>query len=176
MTQEELISTIIGKTIGLYPNELINILTKNGVVVDADNLDVNKLIVATFNGINTNPTFKSELASFIDSKNIYVESSPFSNAAGDYISGATSLFGSVTSYLGSKDQLKAAQTSANATLASNQTALEIAKLNQQTILTQAQIEANKNLKPSSNTVLYLGLGVGGVMIIGLVVFLITRKK
>ena len=66
-TQEELISAIIGKTIGLYPTEVAYLLTKNGVVIDADTFNTDQLISATFNGFNSNPTFKEELASFVDS-------------------------------------------------------------------------------------------------------------
>jgi hypothetical protein len=173
---EQTVSKLIGKTIGLYPNDVINILTKNGVVIDANALDLDKLILATFNGINTNPVFKSELAKFIDSKGIVVTDSEYSNIdAGTIIGGATSLFGSVTSYMGSKDQLKAAQTSANVALDSNKTALQIAQTNLQSTLAQAQIQAQASATKASNVPLYIGLGVGGVVIIGLMIFLITRK-
>lgn len=175
MTQDELISGLIGKTIGLYPNEVINLLTTNGVVVDANALGLDQLIMATFSGINTNPVFKKELGEFIDSKNIISQESEFSNATGDWIGAGTALLGSVTGFLGSKDQLNAAKANANATLESNKLALEAEKLKLQGVLTMAQIQAQANNKPANNTALYIGLGVGGFVILGLMVFLITKK-
>lgn len=172
MTQEELISALIGKTIGLYPTEVACLLNKNGVVIDADTLDIDQLISATFNGINTNPMFKQELSFFIEEKNITINPElEYANTTGDYIAGATALFSTVGNYLGSKDQLKAAKTEANTAINSNQTALEIARINQQTALAQLQAKTT----PSNNIPLYIGLGVGGLTVIGLIVYFVTKK-
>jgi metal-dependent amidase/aminoacylase/carboxypeptidase family protein len=177
MTQEELISALIGKTIGLYPTEVALLLTKNGVVIDADTFDIDQLISATFSGVNTNKSFKKDLIDFIDSKNVTItntEPDSYSNLTGtDYANMGTSLLGAVGGFLGGKQQQDIAKANANATIQANQTALEIAKLNQQTAL--AQLQAKNQPSSSNNLPLYIGLGVGGVVIIGLVVYFVTKK-
>lgn len=175
MSNEEKVSVVIGKTIGMYPKEVINLLTKNGVVVDADSLDLDQLILATFSGVNTNKTFKNELGKFIDEKQIITASEKeyLNFGASDYVSAGTTLLNSATNFLGSKDALKSAQTSANAQLESNKTALELAKIQQQTEL--FKIQSQQQVQPSSNTALYVGLGVGGLIVVGFVVYLATKK-
>lgn len=52
---------------------------------------------------------------------------------------------------------------------------QTALANQKAIELQNQGRANTIEKPKSNTALYIGLGVGGVVLIGAVVFAFTRK-
>jgi hypothetical protein len=60
---------------------------------------------------------------------------------------------------------------------------QLANTQYQTLLAQQRAEelanqanANKNVPPKkNNTLLYVGLGVGGVVLIGIVIFAVTRK-
>ncbi len=52
---------------------------------------------------------------------------------------------------------------------------QTALANQRAVELQNQGRANTTEKPKSNTALYIGLGVGGVVLIGAVVFAFTRK-
>jgi len=62
-----------------------------------------------------------------------------------------------------------------------QKAKEIADLQYQTALANQRAIELQNKgggtaeKPKSNTALYIGLGVGGVVLIGVVIFAVTRK-
>jgi len=53
--------------------------------------------------------------------------------------------------------------------------IQIAQLNQQTELAKLEALKNQGVPTKSNTGLYIGLGVGGVVILGLVVFLAVKK-
>ena len=70
----------------------------------------------------------------------------------------------------------AAATRANtaAQAKNNETSLELAKINQQTELLKLQ-GAQTPASASSNTTLYIALGVGGVLVLGLTIFAVTRK-
>lgn len=52
---------------------------------------------------------------------------------------------------------------------------QTALANQKAIELQNQGGGNLSQKPKSNTALYVGLGVGGVVLIGVVIFAVTRK-
>lgn len=56
MTQEEFAKEI-GATVGLFPNQVANLLNANGVVIDAQNLPISKLVEATFTGLRTSKGF-----------------------------------------------------------------------------------------------------------------------
>lgn len=176
--KEELLSALIGKTIGLYPTEVALLLNKNGVVIDADTFDIDQLISATFNGFNTSPAFKEDLTMFIDSKQITIDNllpENYTNLTGTEWTtiGATAL-GGITSILGGKQQQNIAKAQANATIESNKTALEIAKINQQTAL--AQLQAKNTPSSSSNAPLYIGLGLGGFVVVGMIIYFVTKKQ
>jgi len=56
--------------------------------------------------------------------------------------------------------------------------LKIAEQNATNILLAEQISKNKASPPiegKSNTILYVGLGVGGVLVLATVIFVVTRK-
>lgn len=176
-TQEELISALIGKTIGLYPTEVALLLNKNGVVIDANTFNIDQLISATFNGVNTNPMFKEDLGLLINSKQITIENinpENYTNLTGtEWTTIGATTFSGITSLLGGKQQQNIAKAQANATIEANKTALEIAKINQQTAL--AQLQSKTSPSTSNNMPLYIGLGVGGFVVIGLVIYFVTKK-
>lgn len=50
----------IGVTIGLFPKEIASLLTKNAIVVDAQNLNTSELVEATFGGLNKSISFRND--------------------------------------------------------------------------------------------------------------------
>jgi len=103
----------------------------------------------------------------------------YNNLTGtDYTNIGTSLFGGASSYFGSVEQRKASEAQAEALRQQGLTQLEIAKIQQQTKL--AELEALKSGAGAGggtgNKTLYIALGIGGVVVLGLVIFAVTRKK
>ena len=103
----------------------------------------------------------------------------YNNITGsEYLSGGIDVFGKVTGYFGSVEQRKSAQIQADALIAQGQSQVEVARIMQQTKL--AELEALKSgvgagTKAGSKT-LYIALGIGGVVVLGVVIFAVTRKK
>jgi hypothetical protein len=57
---EQKISTLVGGMVGLFPLEIQSLLTKNGVVVDADNLNLDELVSATLSGLDKSVSFRQD--------------------------------------------------------------------------------------------------------------------
>lgn len=103
----------------------------------------------------------------------------YNNLTGaEYTTIGTSLFGGVTGFLGSKEQRKAAEAQANALIKQGYSQIEVAKIMQETErlkLEQARAGGSAGTG-AGNTTLYIALGVGAVVILGVVIFAVTRKK
>jgi hypothetical protein len=102
----------------------------------------------------------------------------YSNLTGEQWTGlGTSVFGGVTTYLGSENNRKSAEAQADALKAKGYSEVEVAKLMLEGKKLDLQTAlAGGNKKSSGNTTLYIALGVGGVLVLGLVIFAVTRKK
>jgi hypothetical protein len=83
----------------------------------------------------------------------------------------------VTSYFGSVENKKAAEAQAEALKQKGYSDIEVAKLMLEGKKLELQTAlAGGNKKSGGNTTLYIALGVGGVLVLGLVIFAVTRKK
>lgn len=161
------LSEIIGNSVVYYPSEIATMLNKNGVAINAETYTTEMLIDAVVTGLASSPSFTKDFEVFI------AKNKEYSNVAGDYIQAGTQILGGVLGLVGGKQQQDAVKAQANAQAKSAQAQLEIAKINQQTEL--AKLQALQNQGKGSNTGLYIGLGVGGALILGLVVFLAVKK-
>lgn len=85
------------------------------------------------------------------------------------------LVGVGTGLIVNNQNVKQAKGQANEAKALAELQYQTALANQKAIELQNQGRANTIEKPKSNTALYIGLGVGGVVLIGAVVFAFTRK-
>jgi hypothetical protein len=181
MNTEQLIKAF-GITIGLFPIEIQSLLTKNGVVVDATNLNLNQLVDATFNGLESSVSFRNDFTDLYNANEELINSKlvdeKYLNLTGDNITSLISSgIGGVGSIFSSSSAKKTAQIQADAMLQSGQLSLQA----QQLALEGKKIDAQTALalaqgKPQGNTMLYVALGIGGVLVLGVVIWAVTRKK
>lgn len=183
---EQKIGTLVGGMVGLFPTEITELLTKNGVVVDTINLNIDNLVTATFYALDTSVSFRKDFINLYKNNeeliNSKIETTEYSNGDGvssgfDYSGVASSLIGGIGGFFSSKNNLKASQTQADAMLQSGQLSLEAQKLALEGKKIDAQTAlALASAKPQGNTMLYVALGIGGVLVLGLVIWAVTRKK
>jgi len=88
---------------------------------------------------------------------------------------APALVGLGTSLIINNQNVKNAQGQANATQQALDTQYQIALQNQQNIKLMQQAGQAPPPQEKSNLPLYIGLGVGGVLVLGIVIFAVTRK-
>jgi hypothetical protein len=88
---------------------------------------------------------------------------------------APALLGLGTSLIMNNQAKKNAQGQANATQQALDTQYQIALKNQENIRAMQQAGKEPPPKEKSNLPLYIGLGVGGVLVLGIVIFAVTRK-
>lgn len=181
---EQKISTLVGGMVGLFPTEITDLLTKNGVVVDTINLNIDNLVTATFYALDKSVSFRKDFIDLYKKNeeliNSKIETTGYSNAEGggfDYSGVASSLIGGIGGFFSSKNNLKSSQAQADAMLQSGQLSLEAQKLALEgKKIDSATALALAQAKPQGNTTLYIALGVGGVLVLGLVIWAVTRKK
>jgi 4-hydroxyphenylpyruvate dioxygenase-like putative hemolysin len=181
MKEEQLI-TLVASSVGFFPKEIADMLNKNGVLINANPSDTKQLTKGVFQGINSSEAFRR---SFIDfylknksklSSNLSMDG--YSNlTGGDYTNIGTTLFGGITGIISSNNALHSAQAQADAIRDGNASALAIEQEKTKQALINAQAGLNQaSAKPSGNKTLYIALGIGGALVLGLVIFLVTRKK
>ena len=91
---------------------------------------------------------------------------------------APAVIGLGTGLIMNNQNVKNAEGQANQQASAQQTQYQTALANQQALASANQLNANKNVvapTTKNNTMLYIGLGVGGVVFVSLVVFAVTRK-
>jgi hypothetical protein len=89
---------------------------------------------------------------------------------------APALVGLGSSLIINNQNVQNAQGQANATQEALNTQYQIALQNQQNIKLMQQAGQVTPPKEKSNLPLYIGLGVGGVVILGVVIFAVTRRS
>lgn len=86
-------------------------------------------------------------------------------------------FGGITSFLGSKENRKGLEAQANALRAKGLSEVEVARLMLEAEKVKAEAMKSGGAKTGAgSSALYIGLGVGAVVILGVVIFAVTRKK
>lgn len=59
---------IVGVTVAFFPKEIATLLNKNGVTIDAENLNSKQLVSATIDGLVSSPSFLKEFSDFVELK------------------------------------------------------------------------------------------------------------
>jgi hypothetical protein len=165
-----------------YPKDIIKMLNEDGVVVDASNFTTKQLSDATLSGLTTSKKFNNDFVAFV--KNLQL-SSGYSNGDGDsfganYGGIISSGLGSLTKFLTLNTETKNLQAQLDAQNKTNETALALKdkeiELERLKLAGGQQNVNNASAKASGNKTLYIALGIGGALILGLVIFAVTRKK
>jgi len=66
MIDEQMLSKIIGSSVGMYPNEVADMLVSNNVLAPAPNYTIDQLVDGVFIGLSQNPNFTQEYASWLE--------------------------------------------------------------------------------------------------------------
>lgn len=98
---------------------------------------------------------------------------PFS----DYSSSIADVIGGGLKFFGSQEERKAAQAQADALKEKGYSDVQVAKLMLEGKKYDLEIaKSGGGKKSTGNTTLYIALGVGGVVVLGVVIFAVTRKR
>lgn len=62
---EENLALLIGRSVGMYPNDVAEMLVKNKVFAPSPNYTIDQLVDGVFLGLNKNPNFAQEYASWL---------------------------------------------------------------------------------------------------------------
>ncbi len=190
--QFQILSDVIAYVILNDRDNIITLLSQNGMIVNPQESN-EKLVSKLMNLLSEDENFRQIFTSYLKESFGLVG---FSNAPGDLSTAvtpsttSTGFFsgfnvGSVVSLVGtglgflsssqsSKDQRATAEANANATLAAAVAQSNVSKTNLE--IARLQLEAAKLKPASNNTLLYAGIGVGVVVVLGLVIFAVTRKS
>jgi len=174
---EEMIK-LISHIIVNHPTELKKMLNEDGVVVDATNFTTKELSDATIVGLTTSKKFNDDFVNFAKNMNMsFSGMDGYSNAFGDWggsaITGLTTLITKNTDSKNLTAQIDAQNRSNETALALKDKDIELAKL---TLSASQGGLANASAGKGGNTTLYIALGIGGALVLGVVIFLVTRKK
>jgi hypothetical protein len=63
---EQMLSNIIGSSVGMYPNEVADMLVRNNVLAPAPDYTLDHLVEGVFLGLNQNPSFAQEYSSWLE--------------------------------------------------------------------------------------------------------------
>ena len=63
---EQMLSNMIGSSVGMYPKDVEKMLVSNNVLTPAPNYTLNQLVEGVFVGLNQNPNFVKEYTSWLE--------------------------------------------------------------------------------------------------------------
>ena len=187
-------------------NGIVTLLKNNGLVFDENHTSDEKLINMIFNSLYEDNAFKDNFLIYLNSKTDspkgfanatgLFESTPLptftaptsssanvaSNSGGFFsgfnVGSLTSLVGTGLSFLSSsqagKDQRAIAEANAQAAIANAQSQTELIRA--QLALEQLKLQNTQAQPAKNNTLLYVGLGVGAIILVGGLIFTITKKS
>jgi hypothetical protein len=172
---------LISYVIVYYPKDLAKMLNDNGVVVeDASNFSTKQLSDATVSGLTTSKNFNNDFVNYVKNINTnsnFTGSDGFFNISGGWADVLSSGIPSITKLFTLNTDSKNLQAQLDSQNLSNATQLEIERERTKQAQLNAQAGLNKvSAGQGGNTTLYIALGIGGALVLGLVIFLVTRKK
>jgi hypothetical protein len=174
---------LISYVVTYYPKDLAKMLNENGVVVDATNFTTKELSDATLSGLTSSKKFNDDFVNYVKNINTnsnFTGSDGFFNISGGWADVVSSGIPSITKFLTLNTDTKNLQAQLDAQNKANETALalkekdiELAKLG---LLAGQNQLGNASAGKKGSTALYIALGIGGVLVLGLTIFLVTRNK
>jgi len=188
MNNYENLAVVISNVILTDKKGIIKLLLQNGHIFEYETISDNDLVTMIMNSLSDSQKFRESFQKYLELK---INNTSYSNSNGgsDGFGGGGSFFsgfnasaavellstglGFISGNNASNDaraaaeaQAKAQIALANAQASNNQTALQIAQL---------QLEAAKVKPATNNTLLYVGIGVAAVVVLGIGIFAVTRK-
>jgi len=67
MNEQQALATIVGRTVALFPMEVGDLLVKNGVIINSENMDTSSLIDGVFAGLFGSEAFKTDFTNLVES-------------------------------------------------------------------------------------------------------------
>lgn len=182
-------SVFVGTVIGLFPIETVNLLKNNGFIPQNQNpKNIEDIVFLTLNAIETSTNFRVEYINLILLNKELIQSkleSFYLNSTGsttsgktDYVGAGVNLFGTIAGFFKSEKETKAAKDIAKSTLEGKKLEIEAERLRLEGKKTDAELAlmlAQQGGGAKDNTALYIGLGIGGLLIVGLLVVMLRKK-
>lgn len=167
------LSKIVSDAVVFFPEDVALLLNTTGFTIDAQNYDTNQLINAVIDALYSSDSFQIAFFTFLASKN------EFSNATGSnvgsYVDSGVSIIGTIFGGINADKNRKASLEQARIQAEASKDQVEIARINAQIEASKLEFLKNKPTDGKDNTGLYIGLGVGGVLVLGLVVYFVVKK-
>ena len=63
---EQMLSNMIGSSVGMYPNDVAEMLVRNNVLAPAPEYPLNQLVQGVFLGLSNNSNFTQEYTSWLE--------------------------------------------------------------------------------------------------------------
>lgn len=67
MNEQEMLATLVGRSVALFPMEVGGLLVKNGVVVNSENMDTSALVDGVFAGLFGSEGFRNDFTKLVES-------------------------------------------------------------------------------------------------------------
>lgn len=182
-SQVKLLGNAVGFTIAANRESVVKLLVKHGVNVNYTT-PTDQLITETINKVTSDPAFNKDfdklvktvarismIASKKDTKSSADGGFDWGGLTGSLLSSGTSIFGTIKTTEAQKklaeQQAKIAASEAQAAIALGQTQIEIERL---------KLQQLQSAQPtgSNNTLVYVGAGLIGVLLIGGLIFALKK--
>lgn len=167
------LSKLVGDAVAFFPQEVASLLNSNGVTIDAQNYNTDQLVSAVIDGLYSSESFKIAFFTFLSQKNEFLNATGSNTSS--YVGSGVQLVGTILGGIGADKNRKALLEQARIQAEASKDQVEIARINAQIEASKLDFLKNKPSDGKSNTGLYIGLGVGGVLVLGLVVYFVVKK-
>lgn len=167
------LSKLVGDAVVFFPQEVASLLNSNGVTIDAQNYNTDQLVSAVIDGLYSSESFKIAFFTFLSQKNEFLNATGSNTSS--YVSSGVQIVGTIVGGIGADKNRKALLEQARIQAEASKDQVEIARINAQIEASKLDFLKNKPSDGKSNTGLYIGLGVGGVLVLGLVVYFVVKK-
>ena len=67
MNEQEMLANLVGRMVALFPMQVGDLLVKNGVIVNSDNLDTSALVDGVFAGLFGSESFRQDFTMLVES-------------------------------------------------------------------------------------------------------------
>jgi hypothetical protein len=166
-------SKLVGDAVAFFPEDIALLLNTNGVTIDAQNYNTDQLVGAVIDGLYSSESFKIAFFTFLASKNEFLNATGSNTSS--YVDSGVRVFSVIAGGVSAKKDREALLQQSKIQAEASKDQVEIARINAQIEASKLDFLKNKPADGKSNTGLYIGLGVGGVLVLGLVVYFVVKK-